>query len=178
MCAGEALVERTNTPTITTLLSNLGPVAIGTSLHDSATLHSQTADAGGTVKYAFYSVLADCTAGSFDTPGGIDLGTKTVTNGSVPDSNATGPINAAGTYYFRAFYSGDANNTGPVSSTCASETLVVSPNTPTITTLLSNLGPVAIGTPLPFPTRLSSHLADAGGTVKYAFYSVLADCTA
>ena len=88
-------------------------------MHDSATLSGATADAGGTVKYAFYSSLSGCNAGTFATPGGTSLGTKTVAAGVVPDSDATGAINAAGTYYFRAFYSGDANNTGPVSSACA-----------------------------------------------------------
>ena len=121
-----------NTPSITTLLSNLGPVAIGTSIHDSSTLHNQTADAGGTVKYAFYSSLSACNAGTYATPGGTSLGSKTVTNGVVPDSDATGPLNTAQTYYFRAFYSGDGNNTGPVSSACADEALVVSPNAPSI----------------------------------------------
>ena len=130
-CADEALVVSPNTPTIATLLSDLGPIAIGGSVHDSATLTGATADAGGSVKYAFYSSLSGCNAGTFATPGGTSLGTVTVTAGVVPDSDPTGAINAAGTYYFRAFYSGDPNNTGPVSSACADEALVVSPNTPT-----------------------------------------------
>src|SRR6476660_6405976 len=177
-CADETLVVSPNTPSITTLLSNLGPVAIGTSIHDSSTLHNQTADAGGSVKYAFYSSLSACNAGTFATPGGTSLGTKNVTNGVVPNSDSTGPLNTAGTYYFRAFYSGDPNNTGPVSSACADETLVVSPNTPSITTTLSNLGPVAIGTSITDSSTLHNQTADAGGSVKYAFYSSLSACNA
>ena len=130
-CADEPVVVAKNAPTIATLLSDLGPIAIGGSVHDSATLTGATADAGGSVKYAFYSSLSGCNAGTFATPGGTSLGTVTVTAGVVPDSDPTGAINAAGTYYFRAFYSGDPNNTGPVSSACADEALVVSPNTPT-----------------------------------------------
>ena len=107
-CADETLVAPERA-VITTLLSNLGPVAIGTSIHDSSTLHNQTADASGTVKYAFYSSLSACNAGTYATPGGTSLGSKTVTNGVVPDSDATGPLNTAQTYYFRAFYSGDGN---------------------------------------------------------------------
>ena len=98
-------------PTISTLLSE-STGNVGDSVHDSATISGATADAGGTVKYAFYSSLSACNAGTFATPGGTSLGTKTVTNGSVPDSDSTGPINAAGSYYFRAFYSGDNNNNG------------------------------------------------------------------
>ena len=146
-------------------------------MHDSATLTAATADAGGTVEYAFYSSLSACNAGTFATPGGTSLGTKTVTNGVVPNSDSTGPINAAGTYYFRAFYSGDDNNNG-ASSACADEALVVSPNAPTIATLLSNLGPVAIGTSVHDSATLTGATADAGGTVKYAFYSSLSGCNA
>ena len=47
-----------------------------------------------------------------------------MTNGVVPNSDSTGPINTAGTYYFRAFYSGDNNNTG-TSSACTDEALVI-----------------------------------------------------
>ena len=110
-------------PTISTLLSE-STGNVGDSVHDSSTLSGATADAGGTVKYAFYSSLAVCNAGTFATPGGTNLGTKTVTNGVVPDSDSTGPINAAGTYYFRAFYSGDNNNNG-ASSACTDEALVI-----------------------------------------------------
>src|SRR6185369_9345219 len=177
-CADETLVVSPNAPSISTLLSDLGPVAIGTSINDSSMLHNQTADAGGTVKYAFYSSLSACNAGTFATPGGTSLGTKNVTNGVVPDSDSTGPLNTAGTYYFRAFYSGDPNNTGPVSSACADETLVVSPNAPTISTLLSDLGPVAIGTSINDSSTLHNQTADAGGSVKYAFYSSLSACNA
>ena len=177
-CTDETLVVSPNAPSITTLLSNLGPISIGGSVSDSATLHNQTADAGGSVKYAFYSSLSGCNAGTFATPGGTDLGTKTVTNGVVPNSNSTGAINAAGTYYFRAFYSGDPNNTGPVSSACTDETLVVSPNAPSITTLLSNLGPISIGGSVSDSATLHNQTADAGGSVKYAFYSSLSGCNA
>ena len=110
-------------PTISTLLSE-STGNVGDSVHDSSTLSGATADAGGTVKYAFYSSLAVCNAGTFATPGGTSLGSKTVTNGVVPNSDSTGPINAAGTYYFRAFYSGDNNNNG-ASSACTDEALVI-----------------------------------------------------
>jgi uncharacterized repeat protein (TIGR01451 family) len=156
-------------PSISTLLSNLGPVAIGTSVHDSSTLTGASADAAGTAEYAWYSSLTACNAGTFATPGGTSLGTKTVAGGVVPDSDPTGPINTAGTYYFRVFYSGDANNNG-TSSTCSSETLVVSPNTPSVSTLLSessgNVGDTVHDT-----ATLSGATANAGGTITYKVYS-------
>ena len=114
-----------NAPTIATLLSQ-STGNVGDSVNDSATLSGATADAGGTVEYAFYSSLSACNAGTFATPGGTSLGTKTVTAGVVPNSDPTGPINAAGTYYFRAFYSGD-NNNKPALSACTAEKLVVAP---------------------------------------------------
>src|SRR5206468_2246197 len=145
-CADETLVVSPNAPSITTLLSNLGPVPIGTSIHDSTTLHNKNADATGTVKYAWYSSLSSCNAGTYAAPGGTSLGSKTVTNGVVPDSDSTGPINAAQTYYFRAFYSGDNYISGPVSSACAYTLSLLGALPISITTLLSNLGPVPIGT--------------------------------
>src|SRR5206468_17992 len=93
-------------PSISTLLSNTGPISIGTSVNDTATLNGASGNAGGTVEYAWYSSLAACNAGTYASPGGTSLGSKTVAGGLVPDSDSTGAINAAGTYYFRAFYSG------------------------------------------------------------------------
>jgi uncharacterized repeat protein (TIGR01451 family) len=110
-------------PSISTHLSS-GSISVGDSVHDSATLTGATSDAGGTVHYRWYSSLADCTAGTVAAPGGNNIGDKTVTNGVVPDSDSAGPFNTAGTYYFRAFYSGDDNNNS-ASSVCADETLVV-----------------------------------------------------
>jgi uncharacterized repeat protein (TIGR01451 family) len=53
-----------------------------------------------------------------------DAGTKTVVDGVVPDSD-TLTFNSAGTFYWQAVYSGDANNDAATSD-CASEALVVS----------------------------------------------------
>src|SRR5262249_2917461 len=46
----------------------------------------------------------------------------------IPASTAW-TVPSAGTFYFQATYSGDANDTGPVSSPCASEALVVAAST-------------------------------------------------
>ncbi len=93
-----------------------------------------------------------------------------MTNGVVPDSDSTGPLNMAGTYYFRAFYSGDPNNTGPVSSACADETLVVSPNAPTVSTLLSQ-STGNVGDTVHDSATINGATSDAGGTISYAVYS-------
>ena len=124
-----------NTVTISTLLSATSPVAIGTTVHDTASLSGNTSDAGGTVSYGLFSddtcqtLVADLTPSP-----------NTVSSGSVPNSLGH-QFNSAGTFYFQATYSGDANNNNstPVSSTCTSETLVVnnpvqSQITPTNTT--------------------------------------------
>ena len=50
-------------------------------------------------------------------------------------------FNSAGTFYWQATYSGDANNTGPVSSACRRETLVIIRTRPSVTTTLSDLRP-------------------------------------
>jgi len=145
---------------ITTLLSS-NSVAIGGSVHDSATLSGATSDAGGTVTYTVYSDSA-CSQGA------QSAGTKTVTNGVVPDSNAI-TFNSAGTFYWQAAYSGDPNNTSATSD-CTSEQLVVNPNAPTIATLLSDTS-VAIGAPVHDSSTLSGATATAGGTVIYTVYS-------
>jgi uncharacterized repeat protein (TIGR01451 family) len=48
-----------------------------------------------------------------------------VVNGVVPNSKDH-TFDSAGTFYFQATYSGDNNNTGPVSSECTDEQLVIS----------------------------------------------------
>ncbi len=147
-------------PTIATKLS-AESVTVGTAVHDSATLTGTTADAGGTVKYTVYS-NDTCT----DNP--QDAGTKTVTNGSVPNSDPI-TFNNAGDFYWQAVYSGDANNDGTTSE-CTSEHLVVNKATPSITTTLSATS-VDIGTAVHDSATLTGTTADAGGTVKYTVYS-------
>jgi hypothetical protein len=149
-----------SSPTITTLLSS-NSVSIGDSVHDSATLSGTTADAGGTVTYTVYSDNA-CTTSV------ASGGTKTVTNGVVPDSDAV-TFNSAGTFYWQASYSGDANNSSATSD-CTSEQMVVNPNAPTIATTLSATT-VGIGTSVHDSATLTGATSNAGGTVTYTVYS-------
>ena len=120
-----------NSPTITTLLSD-DSINIGDTIHDTSALAGATANAGGTVKYRWYASLLSCQAGTVATPGGNSAGDKPVTNGIVPQSDGV-QFNSAGTFYWRAFYTGDASNNS-ASSVCADETLVVGPNTPSVST--------------------------------------------
>ena len=113
----EPLTVVPNSPDITTNLSSSAG-NVGATVHDSATLSGATSDAGGTVTYSVYSD-SECSEKA------ADGGTVSVTNGSVPDSNAV-TFNTPGTYYWQARYSGDKNN-DPALSTCTDEKLVVAP---------------------------------------------------
>jgi hypothetical protein len=110
-------------PTIATTLSEAAGIT-GDSVHDSATLSGETSDAGGTMTYTVYTDSSCSTfanVGSGATLG--NAGTKTVSNGSVSDSNAV-TFNQAGTYYWQAAYSGDGKNK-EATSDCASEKLEI-----------------------------------------------------
>jgi uncharacterized repeat protein (TIGR01451 family) len=102
-------------PTISTTLSGT-EVLVGSSVHDSATLTGATANAGGTVQYTVFSDNECSTKFA-------DAGTVDVDHGQVPNSNGVA-FPQAGTYYWQAVYSGDANNVGSRSS-CTEEILHV-----------------------------------------------------
>jgi len=113
--ACEPLTATATSVGVATALSTTS-VQVGASVHDSATLSNKTASAGGTVTYGAYTDAA-CTAGL------MNAGTKTVTNGIVPDSNAL-QFNSVGTFHWQAVYSGDDNNSS-ATSTCADKVLTV-----------------------------------------------------
>ena len=164
--AGGGVVDCTYTnhinlsPTVTTTLSAT-TANIGAFVHDSATLNGATANAGGSVTYTVYT-------NNLCTQGAQSAGVKTVTNGIVPDSNAI-QFNSAGTFFWQAVYSGDANN-NPATSACTSEQLVVAPNSPTITTTLSETT-ANIGDFVHDSATLNGATANAGGSVTYTVYT-------
>ena len=97
----------------------------GTLVSDSATiLGPNPGSASGTVTY---SVFSDAQCTSLYASGG----TKTVTGGVVPDSDPVA-LNAAGTFYWQAFYSGDATHNAATTA-CGDETAVVVASTGSIT---------------------------------------------
>lgn len=140
-------------PTISTTLSGTS-VEVGSSVHDSATLTGATSDAGGTVTYTVYTD-DKCTQGA------QGAGTKTVTNGVVPDSDAV-TFNTAGDYYWQAAYSGDANNSS-AKSTCTDEHLVVNKKKPSVSTAQTLLPNDSF--------TLSGATSGAGGTITFKLYS-------
>jgi hypothetical protein len=88
-----------------------GPISVpgGTAVTDQATFVGFISDPGGTVTYSVYSDSA-CTLGA------ASADTVNVTDGSIGASNPV-TLYAAGMYYWKATYSGDANNT-PSATTC------------------------------------------------------------
>jgi hypothetical protein len=147
-------------PSISTTLS-AATGNIGDTIRDSATLTGATSDAGGTVTYTVYSD-STCTT-SF-----ADAGTKTVTNAVVPDSNGV-QFNQAGTFYWQASYSGDTNNLA-AKSVCTTESLVIGPNKPGITTQLSETTG-SIGNTVTDSATLNGATGNAGGSVTYTVYT-------
>jgi hypothetical protein len=158
-CTSEQLSVRRKLPAVSTTLS-ASTITVGQSAHDSATLTGATSNAGGTVTYTVYSDN-QCTQNP------VDAGTKTVTNGVMPDSNSV-TFNSAGTFYWQASYSGDANNR-PAKSACTSEQLTVQAK-PTISTTLS-ANPIAAGQSIHDSATLTGATSNAGGTVTYTVYS-------
>ena len=154
-------------PVITTQLS-APTVVVNQPVFDTATLIGATSTAGGTVTYTVYDNRACSGAGT-------SAGTVTVSNGTVPHSDfVTFP--AAGTYYWQAAYSGDANN-GGAESACTSEVLTVVPTgstsppatSPAISTKLSATS-VSVNRPVFDTATLTGATSTAGGTVTYTVY--------
>ena len=110
----------------------------GFSATDTATLSGATANAGGTVTYSIFTD-ANCTT-LF-----ASAGTKTVTNGVVPASNAI-TFTQTGVFFWRADYSGDIANTA--SNSGCSEQLTVTPHTITLAFVGGGFVP-KITSPLP-----------------------------
>lgn len=112
-------------------------VPSGTKVIDSAKLTGlNTPTAGGSVTYTVYSD-SNCTVVF------AAAGTKTVTNGMVPDSDPVTFVNAA-TYYWQAAYSGDTFN-NPSKSVCGSEQVIVKVGPPATLLLTPPAATNAVG---------------------------------
>ena len=154
-----------NSPSVTTTLSDLGPVSIGSSVHDSATISGATSDAGGTISYAIYSDDSCSTLVADVTPD-----PNAVSNGVAPDSDSH-TFNSAGTFYWQATYSGDREQHRPGLQRVQVGDPGGGPNSPSVSTTLSDLGPVTIGSSVHDSATISGATSDAGGTITYAIYS-------
>src|SRR5262249_54514865 len=156
----EALTVSKNSVSVSTALSSPGPFAIGAPVSDQASLAGETGTAGGSITYGVYSDSSCSTLAANVTPAG-----NTVVGGVAPASSAY-TTTQAGVFYFRATYSGDQNNAGPVSSPCSSESFVVKG----VTTQLSNPGPVSVGASVTDQAALNAATATAGGTISYGVF--------
>ncbi len=119
----EVLTVNKVSPTITITLSpTSGPE--GTAVYASSDLTGITSNAIGTVTYSVYTNSAH---------NGVPVATEivTVSGGSVPDSSSVN-FPTAGTYYWQAVYSGDANNNGASSVTSGVLTITSTVISPTV----------------------------------------------
>ncbi len=158
--AGETSVINQATPALATSASAGG--AIGTTLTDQASLGGGT-NPKGTLTFALYGPNdAVCATAAFTSNAITVNGNGDYT--SAP-AFATG---AAGTYRWRAFYSGDVNNAA-VSGACnaANEAALIVPMTPALVTTASPGGP--IGTPLLDQATLGGGLGPTG-TIDFFLY--------
>jgi hypothetical protein len=161
-------VAISNCTTLTTTAS--GPVTIGNSIHDTASLAGATASATGTITFKVYGSLSDCNSNT----NVLDTTTATVNgNGNYNSGNFT--PTATGTYFWTASYSGDLNNAASSSACGASgESSVVNKKQPALSTTAS--GPVTIGDSIHDTATLSAATADATGTITFKVYASAADC--
>ncbi len=160
VCTSEPLTVGKASPTIGTTLS-ASSITAGNGVNDSATLSGATSGAGGSVTYTVYTDNG-CTLNP------EAAGTETVTGGSVPNSNLI-TFNTAGSYYWQAVYSGDANNAS-ATSVCTSEPLTVGKASPTIGTTLS-ASSITAGNGVNDSATLSGATSGAGGSVTYTVYT-------
>lgn len=140
-------------------------VSVGSQVTDQATLVGATSNASGTVTYDVYST-SDCSG----TP--VFTSSVGVNSGSVPGSAAF-TASPAGSYQWRATYSGDGSNAG-ATSPCGAESLLVQ-NAPTLTTQSSESSALKDDSVTDQAT-LSGVTSDAGGTLTYYLYST-SDCS-
>ena len=162
--ANENVIVTKASPTIATVLVGGGEegasitVPLGTAVHDTSTLTGATATAGGTVHYQVYA-NAQCTG----TP--TEAGTIDVVNG-VPGNSINITFDHAGTFYWQATYSGDANNNGALSP-CNLEVVTVDKDIPSISTQAS--GTVQVGGSISDTATLSNGTLPTG-TITFSLY--------
>lgn len=92
-------------------IANGATIALGSSVHDSATVTGFAPT--GNVTFTFFR-NGDCTTGTAETAGTVGLGTPTATTATAHPSDTKGPL-TPGSYAFRAQYLGDGSNIGSTS---------------------------------------------------------------
>jgi hypothetical protein len=161
-CAADALTVTPLSPGITAQLST-NSATIGATVHAVATLSGATSSASGTVTYDVYSNDTCAAGGLVSTLGPVSV------SGAVVPNSPNWTTTAAGTFYFVANYSGDADNNATTSD-CAADALTVTPLSPGITAQLST-NSATIGATVHAVATLSGATSSASGTVTYDVYS-------
>jgi hypothetical protein len=145
-----------------------GPVTIGQSLTDTATLSNVSANASGTITFKAYSDAACQTL--------VFTSAAVTVNG--PNDYTSGPYTptAVGTYYWIASYSGDPNNTG-ITGACgdAGESSVVNKAAPTLATTPSAGG--TVGVTLNDSATLTNAVSPTGSIVFNLYPPTDTTCT-
>ena len=153
-----ALVKRQ--PEVVTVLSEHSM----RSVRGDATITNATPDAGGTVTYLVYN-NGSCASNGLS----ATLGPVNVKDGVIPSSPLWRSTGHAGTYYFVAAYSGDANDDAARSG-CNSDPMTVGPGVEAVTVQLSS-NAVAVGGEVGASAILAAPRSSAGGSVNYDVYS-------
>ncbi|HXW36993.1 MAG TPA: hypothetical protein VEJ36_03710 [Nitrososphaerales archaeon] len=154
----------------TTLLPSSNQLAL-TPIYDSANITGGTSPTGSITFYAFTS--STCSAGS-----NVYTSQAIAVNGEGQYfSNPSYTPTQAGSYYWQAIYSGDANNPS-ITSTCgpSGEVLTVGSN-PTVTTSFSPSSTINIGQQVFDQATLTGVAAGTQGTMKF-WYSTQDTCPA
>jgi uncharacterized repeat protein (TIGR01451 family) len=162
-------VQQYPTSTATTVQSGgtgvTAPLALGSSVTDQATVSGTGAGTPtGTVDFTFFA-NANCNGT------GTSAGTGTLSSG-VANSNSEGPL-TAGSYSFKATYSGDANYEG---STGSCEPFTVAKATTTTLTAVQLAGTTVTSVPLGSTVTDKATVSGTGagtptGTVAFTFFS-------
>jgi hypothetical protein len=161
-----SLNVQTARPKLTLAVSPaVSPMVAGGTATGTATLTKATSTAGGTVTYTVYAA-SNCNGSPISATNNPN--TVTVSNRNVPTSAAI-TFSQVGTIYWRAAYSGDANNN---SVTSACRALTVAKSTPGLAlNVMPAVSPMLAGGTARGAATLSGATATAGGTATYAVYT-------
>src|SRR5439155_690712 len=174
----EPLTVSPAAPTVSTVIKNAaddgtvtGPLPLGSSVYDTATLSDSGFPFTGTVTFRFFTTI-DC-SGEASTQSGVAVGAH---------SSNHGPLRA-GSYSFNAQYIAGSDPNLPYSTLCSCEPLTVSAAAPTVSTVIKNAandGTVTGALPLGSSVYDTASVTDSGfaftGTVTFRFFSSI-DCS-
>src|SRR5436190_11591020 len=160
--ANESSTVNKATPSLSTDAS--GPVIVGANIHDVAHLSGGFAPLSGSVSFQVFAPGdTTCATPIAVPPAQTVAGAGDYTSGNFATA-------AVGTYRWRAFYSGDANNNA-VDTACndANESSTVNKATPSLSTDAS--GPVIVGANIHDVAHLSGGFAPLSGSVSFQVFA-------